>query len=208
MTQQDPVAFLDPDTAFSRGLVDRAPFPKDCRPIDQYEIEGKDLGQYPGIVVSSQADQEFLLNHRALVETYLDRGGVVAFSGHLCTPWLPGAAPFQAKTIRSHQDYHVARVHDHPIFEGVQAEHLTYQKGVAGFFARGHHPPPPGAETLVHLEGGEPVVYVDTTTTPGTILVHSGNDLIGFARRNTSAARIPQQMIDWMRTVSDLEGGR
>ena len=39
--------------------------------------------------------------------------------------------------------YRVAELAPHPIFDGVDPDDLTLRKGVAGFFARGHHPPPP-----------------------------------------------------------------
>lgn len=207
MTSASPIAFLDPHTAFSRGLPDRPPLAGRLERLDQYDLPEADLDRYTGMVVSSQADQEFLFGHAGRIRAFLDTGRVLVFSGHLCTPWLPGARPFQAKEIDGPEDYHVAEVRDHPVFEGVRVEDLTYQEGVAGFFARGHHPPPPGAEVLVRLRGGEPVVYVDEVTTGGTMLVHSGNDLIGFGGRDSTAARIPRQIVDWIRETSDT-GGR
>lgn len=205
MTCDDPIAFLDPGNAFTGGLLDRPPLDRAMERVDQYALPETDLDRYAGIVVSSQADQEYLLGYAERIRGFLETGRVLVFSGHLCTPWLPGAAAFREKEIDGPEDYHVAEVRDHPVFEGVRAEDLTYQKGVAGFFARGHHPPPPGAEVLVRLEGGEPVVYVDEATTRGTMLVHSGNDLIGFGRRDSTAARIPGQMIDWMQDASHAE---
>ena len=108
---------------------------------------------------------------------------------------------FQPKTIHSFRDYTVRIVGEHPVFAGVREEDLTFRRGVAGFFARGHHEPPPGAEILARLvdpEDGEPIVYVDRVSTAGVILVHAGNDLIASVDRDSTAGRIAEQLVGWM----------
>jgi hypothetical protein len=70
---------------------------------------------------------------------------------------------------------------------------------VAGFFSRGHHPPPVGAEVLLALADGEPIVYVDRQSTSGTILVHAGNDLWGLVGDETTAHKVVPQLFGWMR---------
>jgi hypothetical protein len=142
-------------------------------------------------------DQEHLSAHRAVIRRYLDDGGVVVFGGHLHRHWLPGASMFVPLEVRSHRDYEVAWVADHPIFDGVDPSDLTYRRGVAGFFARGHHPPPDGAEALVRLAGGQPVTYLDRCSTAGTILVQSSGDLLGYYGLDSTATRIPGQLLDW-----------
>lgn len=202
-----PIAFLDPRNPFTRGLDDRPELRDDCEAVDVYQLPETDLGTYAGMIVSSQIDQAYLLEHADRIEAFLDAGRVIAFSGHLSTPWLPGTSPFVEEPIGSHEDYRVEQVREHPIFEGVRDEDLTLQKGVAGFFARGHHPPPSGAKPLVRFVDGEPVVYVDEATTEGTILVHSGNDLVGFGRRDSTAARVPRQLVDWMQDKARAREG-
>ncbi|MFT4921657.1 MAG: hypothetical protein ACI8XM_000861 [Haloarculaceae archaeon] len=204
-TDMAPIGFLDPDDAFTRRFVETPFFERHLNRIDMYDLPGTQLSAYAGLVVSSQADQELLYRNRHQVRDYLDAGGVVAFSGHLSRRWLPGAACFEPKDIDSHADYEVVEATPHPVFESVSMADLTYQRGVAGFFARGHNPPPAHATTLLRLADGEPVVYLDTESTAGTILVHSGNDLISFGRRSSSAARVPEQLLDWMRSQSTVE---
>jgi hypothetical protein len=160
-----------------------------------------DLDRYRALIVSGSCDQEFLLRHAESIRAFLDQGKVLTFSGHLFRPWLPGAGMFQPKTIRSHHDYTVRIVAEHPVFAGVREEDLTFRKGVAGFFARGHHEPPPGSEILVRLvdaEHGEPVVYVDRVSTGGVILVHAGNDLLASVDRDSTAGRIAGQLLRWI----------
>jgi len=207
MTDSDraPVGFLDPDDAFTRRFVERPFFEANLERIDVYDLPAVDLRSFPGLVVSSQVDQEFLYRHRQMVREFLDAGGVVAFSGHVARRWLPGAGRFQPKAVESHDDYTVVEANPHPVFEGVATEDLTYQRGVAGFFARGHNPPPAGATVILRLADGEPVAYVDEASTDGTVFVHSGNDLVGFGRRSSTAARVPEQLLAWMRAESTVE---
>lgn len=200
-----PVGFLDPDDCFTRRYSERPFFRQQLTQIDQYELTETDLTGFAGVVVSSQADQDFLYRHRDRIRTYLDKGGVVAFSGHISRPWLPGGGTFEPKQIDSADDYVVQDATDHPVFDGVAMDDLTYQRGVAGFFARGHNPPPEGATVILRLADGEPVVYVDKVTTDGTIFAHSGNDLIAFDRRETSARRVPPQLVTWIRKTSDID---
>ncbi|HZO25840.1 MAG TPA: hypothetical protein VFH48_07590 [Chloroflexota bacterium] len=131
------------------------------------------------MAVTSACDQEFLLEHKEMIRTFLDQGNVLVFSGRLFRPWLPGAGMFQPKTIHTYHDYTVHLVKEHPVFEGVREEDLMLRKGVAGFYARGHHEPPPGAEILTRLvdaEHGEPIVYVDRASTRGVIRSFSPPD--------------------------------
>lgn len=198
------VGFVDPDDAFTRRYVEQPFFKKNVKRIDMYDLPQVDLRSFSGIVVSSQVDQDFLHHHCRRIRTYLDAGGVVSFSGHLSRRWLPGAGCFQPKSIESHEDYTVVEAKRHPVFEGVDMGDLTYQRGVAGFFARGHNPPPDHATVLLRLKDGEPIVYVDEESTNGTMFVHSGNDLIGFGRRSSTAARVPNQLLAWIRTKSTV----
>jgi hypothetical protein len=123
--------------------------------LDCYAIGSIDLARYAALIVTPTADQEHLARQRRVIRDFLDRGGVVVFGGHLHRDWLPGASAFVPLTNRSLDGYRVVEVADHPIFRGMGTE-LTFRRGVAGFFARGHHPPPVGAEILTRLFGGEP----------------------------------------------------
>ncbi|MGH3811290.1 MAG: hypothetical protein ACRDUV_02385, partial [Pseudonocardiaceae bacterium] len=176
--------------------------------VDCYALAETDLSAYAGLIVSAMADQEHLARHRDVIRDYLDAGGVVVFGGHLHRDWLPGAAPFVPLAPPSLRGYRVAEIAEHPVFDGVEADDLTFRRGVAGFFARGHHPVPDGAEVLVRLAGGEPATYVDRVTTGGTILVQASCDLLGYAASaGDTAQRIPEQLLDWVRAQSRIRPG-
>ncbi len=174
-------------------------------PLDIYELPDLDLDRFSGLLIPGSVDQEWLHLHREVIEAFLNEGRVVVFSGHLFRPWLPGASSFVPKRISSFRDYTVKVVKPHPVFAGVKPEDLTFRKGVAGFFARGHHPPPPGAEVLLALADGEPITYCDRSSSRGTILLHSGNDLWGYAGDESTAGRMVPQLMDWIRQEGKRE---
>ncbi len=176
--------------------------------IDVYDLPAADLGRFDGLLVGGMVDQEFLYAQRDVVRAFCDAGKVVVFNGHLLRRWLPGGSPFAPTTIRSFGDYTVHLVGAHPLFDGVDARDLTLRRGVAGFYARGHHPPPDGAEVLATLDGGDPVTYVDRVSTRGTILVHAGVELLGYAGVDSTAARLAPQLLAWMRAEAARLGER
>ena len=195
------ILFLHPSRSYTFNQIQESDLRDALDAQDIYDLPSLDLGRYRALAVTSACDQEFLLRYKDKISAFLDQGRVLVFSGHLFRPWLPGAGLFQPKTIHTHLDYTVRLVKEHPVFEGVREEDLTYRKGVAGFFARGHHEPPPGAEILARLvdaERGEPIVYVDRVSTNGVILVHAGNDLLASVDRDSTAGRVAPQLIRWM----------
>lgn len=167
--------------------------------IDIYDLPDYDLSPYKCLVITGLIDQEFLYRHKEKIREFLDMKKVLVFGGNLFLDWLPGGSSFVPKTIRNHNDYDVSITKPHPIFEGVKTEDMTYNKGVAGFFARGHHPLPEGAEVLLNLPGGEPITYIDRHSTNGTILVHAGGDLFGYNSPVKSTGRIAFQLTQWVR---------
>jgi hypothetical protein len=193
------LALLYTDTNFISELIQHPPVSTDLHPIDIYDLAETDLSPYLGLAVPGLTDQEHLWRHADKIRAFLDAGKVVVYSGMLFRPWLPGAGMLVPKTIHSHRDYFLTQVTPSPIFEGIAIEDLVFRRGVAGFFARGHHQPPPGAEVILELPGGEPALYVDRVSTNGTILVHGGNDMLGFANDTTTASRLTPQLLAWMR---------
>jgi hypothetical protein len=161
--------------------------------LDCYALGSTNLSRYAALIITPSVDQEYLARTRHGIRAYLDGGGVVVFGGHLKGDWLPGASAFIPLANRSLAGYRVAEVADHPIFRGKQPDELTFRRGVAGFFARGHHPIPAGAEVLTRLSGGEPATYLDRVSTAGTIVVQTTSDLLGHCG---------EALLDWIATES------
>ncbi|MEK3976713.1 phosphate starvation-inducible protein PhoH [Psychrobacillus sp. FSL K6-1267] len=199
MANSNSILYLDPGHAF--GLSNRTnPFMnKHFTIIDQYQLTQHNLEPYCCIVVHDFADQEYLYKNRAIIQGFLEAGKIVIFGGHLFREWLPGCPIFTPRTIESHEDYNVYKKIDHPIFEGVDTDDMTYNKGVAGFFARvTHSPVPAGSDVLLTFRDGMAITYIDRQSTKGTILVHSGRDLFAHRMQNKSTDRISTQLLQWI----------
>ncbi|MBD7946059.1 phosphate starvation-inducible protein PhoH [Psychrobacillus sp. AK 1817] len=199
MANSNSILYLDPGHAF--GLSNRTnPFMnKHFTIIDQYQLTQHNLEPYCCIVVHDFADQEYLYKNRAIIQVFLEAGKIVIFGGHLFREWLPGCPIFTPRTIESHEDYNVYKKIDHPIFEGVDTDDMTYNKGVAGFFARvTHSPVPAGSDVLLTFRDGMAITYIDRQSTKGTILVHSGRDLFAHRMQNKSTDRISTQLLQWI----------
>ena len=199
VAQVNPILYLDPGHAF--GLENRTnPFiTQNFTLIDQYRLTEIDLAPFTCIVVHDFADQEHLYRNKAIIEEFLAEGKVVIFCGHLFKEWLPGCPIFTPRTIQSHTDYEVINDRQHPIFAGVNLDDMTFNKGIAGFFARvTHSPVPKGAEVLLTFPDKMPITYIDHCSTNGTILCHAGRDLFGLRMQNRSTDRISVQLLQWI----------
>lgn len=166
--------------------------------IDLYELPNIDLSVYKCISIDAFVDQVFLLEHRQQLDTFLNERNILIFSGNIFLPWLAGAQNFIPRKITTHRDYEVENNENHPIFAGVDANDMTFKKGVSGFFARGHHPVPEGAEVLLTLRGNVPITYIDRVSSRGTILVHAGNDLLNYTDTSATTGRIKMQLMKWI----------
>ncbi|MGH3529528.1 MAG: hypothetical protein ACRDS0_01625 [Pseudonocardiaceae bacterium] len=200
------IAALSMDIRMGPSALERGELGHRVTRVDCYDLDRTPLHRFAAVMVPGMVDQEYLLRHREILRAYLDGGGVVVFGGQLHRDWLPGASPFVALDPPSRAAYRVAEVAEHPIFAGVQPDDLTARRGVAGFFARGHHPPPAGAEVLVRLSGGQPVTYVDRVSTGGTIVLHANGDLLALDQHNGTGARVPAQLVEW--TVAEARRNR
>lgn len=193
---------IHPHNIFSQGNSSIPNFDEQFDVVDMYQLHETDVSGYKCMILVNFVDQDYLYEERARIAEFLADRKIVCFFGNVVTDWLPGAKPFIAKEIRSHLDYDISIAKPHPIFEGVLEEDMTVNKGVKGFFARGHHPQPVGAEVLLTLPGGEPVTYIDRDTTAGTIFVHSGGNLFEYKSMDESVRktteRISPQMMQWV----------
>ncbi|UVI28037.1 phosphate starvation-inducible protein PhoH [Paenibacillus spongiae] len=190
---------LDSGAAFSGTSVHNGHADPSTKMLDQYDLPGYDLenANHKILVMDEFIDQELMMEQKDKIKAFLDRGNILFFAGHLFRDWIPGASMFVPKTVTSYLDY-VVTIQEHPIFDGVTSEDITYTRGVAGFFCRGHHPIPEGAEVLLELTGGIPITYIDRTSTNGTILLHAGRNLLKSRDTGNSSGRIGEQLYKWL----------
>ena len=85
---------------------------------------------------------------------------------------------------------HVKTIPGAPLFDGVEIEDMVCNKGVAGFFARGYYYAPENAEVCLTFTDGKAISYIDRHTTNGTIIVHAGQNLLGYNTSKNTTKKI------------------
>lgn len=167
--------------------------------IAMQELGRADLGRYRGLLIGLHADQLLLQARRAQLEGFLAGGGTIVFCGHVAHPFLDELRQFEPMPGYRLDDLRVRLERPHPVWSGVDAEHLTFRRGVAGFYGRGHNPPPPGA-TVINTLGPQrrPVDFVCRPAAGGRLLVHAGADLWGYLEADSTASRMGPQLLDWI----------
>ncbi|WP_029059710.1 hypothetical protein [Stappia stellulata] len=190
--------FLKPIKGAGGDLPDISGFVADLEQIDHYALAEVDLSRYRALLVPAHLDQRFFGTLTQKITRFLDGGGTLVFNGHVAWPMLPEFRPFEVLPKVTLETLEVHRLAEHPVFAGVEAHDLTYRRGVAGFYARGHNPPPAGAVALNGL-GPErvPCDWVYERPDGGRILMHAGNDLWMYAGASDSSARIVPQLCRW-----------
>lgn len=164
------------------------------------DLSPAQLAQLAVLLIPAHTDQRFLQTQQAKLETWLLNGGTMVFNGHVAHPFLSYLQAYQPQSAPGLAGLQVHRGPEHPIFNGVQSEHLTFRRGVAGFYARGCNPPFADAQVLNTLGDNHlPIDWLLTLPGGGRLLVHAGNDIWMHAQDADSSARIAPQLLDWLR---------
>lgn len=173
-------------------------FVSDADEIGHYELHETDLAPYAALLLPAHLDQRYFGTVTGKVGAWLDGGGTLVFNGHVAWPMLPEFNAFVALEKRSLEHLRIHRIAEHPVFEGVDMDDLTFRRGVAGFYARGCNPPPESATPLIGVGPDRvPCDWVYERPGGGCILMHAGNDLWMYAGDATSAGRIVPQLMAW-----------
>jgi hypothetical protein len=170
--------------------------------VSQYrlgDIDDAVLQRYAALLLTSHLDQIHFERQGSRIEAYLDAGGTIVFNGPIVRPFLPELRAFVPLPKRTLETLCVHRLADHPAFRDIPVERLSLRRGVAGFWGRGHNPPPSGA-TLIHGLGPEraPVDWEWRRPGGGTILCHAGNDIWSFLEDEPDADALPLGVFRWL----------
>lgn len=179
-------------------LPDISGYVGDIAQIEHYELANTDLSAFRALLLPAHLDQRYFGTLTDKTTAFLNGGGTLVFNGHVAWPMLPELKPFQPLKQMSLETLRIHRINPHPVFAGVDTDHLTYRRGVAGFYARGCNPPPAGAMVL-HGVGPDllPCDWVYDRPQGGRILMHSGNDLWMYVASPDTTARIAPQLCLW-----------
>lgn len=188
--------------------------PAGMEPVDIYELEGQDLTDVCGIVLSEMCDQRHLNTLRDRLEAFVRGGGRLLINGHVIEPFLPGLPKWRLLPYGGPADLGIRRETDHPVWEGVDVRELLFragipgphsletlaQIGVAGFYGRGYAVDLPDGAVVINSIGQlrAPIDYVFPLG-EGEVLVHSGLDLSVFAMTpGTTLTSIAPNLLTWL----------
>lgn len=201
------IAFIDPGNAFGNNTDVLSDENIMIHQVPQYKIGTYDFTEFDVIIVPNFADQENLYMHKNVIENFLKEKKIVVFFGHLFRSWLPGSSLFMPEKVNHFSDYNLYSENNSPIFIGVMTEDMTFKKGVAGFFARGHYHADERCEIHLVFKSGNVCAYADRHSTAGTIFVHGGRSLLGYHSEGSTTDLIRQQFIGWLQEeIAALKG--
>jgi hypothetical protein len=151
-----------------------------------------------GIITTTHLDQVGWLNHMPAVMLLLDRGGSWFFNGHVLRRFLPGLDLYRPLEKPKRADFAMARLTEHPIFAGIEQKSLEENRGVAGFYGRGHNPLPAGGVAVNGIGPDRlPIDWEWERPEGGRVFSHAGNDLGGPGGESGRAALLTGRVIAW-----------
>lgn len=175
-------------------------------PIRQDRLSNDEIETAAGLIGCVSVDQIDLMERQGSIARMLDAGGRMVINGHVLRPYVDGLWAFVPLAGPRRPDYALTRLADHPVFADIPAAQLETNRGVAGFYARGHNPPPAGALVLTGLGPQQaPVDWVWRRPQGGALFVHSGNDLWGVGDDLRLKRLIAERLVRWCLAAPSME---
>lgn len=195
----EPIAYVGIDIQFTRltdedrerGLVF----------LYLYDLPSVDLTAYAGIIITNHVEEQFLLEHKTILDEYLLQGGVIFSLTEISLPWLANVANWKRSPIPLKDREIMIEQSNCSLFKGIEPYDINYRKGVRGFFSRGYFEKVPAqAEVLITDQSGVPILYVDRHSTNGTIFAGAGTDIYKvFINEENTSKKLSMQMLDCIR---------
>lgn len=138
-----------------------------ARRLGETDLSGIDV-----LLVSCRTDPSLLVPHREKLKGFLEAGGTLVAMGSTGPhQWLDNVSWTDTPTNfwwwKEGSSLGLECVApDHPLFSAITLKDATWH--YHGFFE-----PPPGARSLIDVDGRGSILYEDRATTPGTLLVTS-----------------------------------
>jgi hypothetical protein len=157
-----------------------------------------------GLITTTHLDQVGFLEWSDAAQALLKRGGRWFYNGHILRELIPGLGIYRPIVGARRADLVLTRLSDHPLFDGIDQKGFEENKGVAGFYGRGHNPLPDGARAINGIgPENRPVDWVWDVPGGGEMFSHAGNDLgAGMSGINPTHDVIAPRIIAW--TLGEL----
>lgn len=151
-----------------------------------------------GLVTTSHLDQIGFLHWSGAVQALLDRGGRWFYNGHIVRELIPGLGIYVPIKQAKRADLVLTPLAAHPIFEGIERSSFEENKGVAGFYGRGHNPLPEGAMAITGVgPGWLPLDWEWILPSGGRMFCHAGNDMGGMGGPNPTHEKVAPRILEW-----------
>ncbi|MGK9051060.1 hypothetical protein [Xaviernesmea oryzae] len=189
---QEPFAMTAPlfADAISSGLM---------KVVREMELTDQHFASARGLITTTHLDQIGFQRFAAAVIAFLDRGGRWIYHGHILRPVLPELGIYRPIENPKRVDLDQVRLYDHPIFSGIDQKTLETNHGVAGFYGRGHNPPPEGAIVINALGPRQvPVDWIWARPKGGEILSHAGNEFWGCGDDPEAKKLLARRATAWL----------
>jgi hypothetical protein len=159
------------------------------------DLPETDLGRFDGLLVPEGLHHLRLQAAAPQIGAFLDCGGTVLLFGDQPLAWLPGLDWQFGEARRPGPGDLVAQQRGHSFHRHLSLDDVWHHHGV-------FHPPA-GAEVLLATANGDAVLYLDQSSTPGTLLVTSLDLLVHAGTSgNPISERFLDRFLPWV--VEDL----
>ena len=163
------------------------------------DLQSADFVAARGLLTTTHLDQLGAMERLEDLAGHMNRGGRWFFNGHIMRPLLPGLRSYVPLGNPRRSDLVMTRLNPHPIFADIDQKDLEENKGVAGFYGRGHNPPPPGALAINGLGPRQvPIDWEWATPLGGHFFSHAGNDLGGMGGDAGHAGLLSERILAWL----------
>jgi hypothetical protein len=196
------LAAVDGGTGFHHHSLKRPPFaPFFDELIYARELGAADLDRYAALIVTCRMNADLIEPHRDKLAAFVAGGGMLVAMGDTdAHRWLPGGGDWHyAPTnywwwLEKGADSGLRlRAPDHALFRFMTLSDATWHQ-------HGYFVPPPGAVSLIDIEGAGSILYDDRVTlAPGRIIATT---LDPFAHHGTffmpAATRFLRGFLPWL----------
>lgn len=154
-----------------------------------------------GLITTTHIDQLGFPAWSGAVQAMLSVAGGGSSTAISCA--RPGLRIYVPIVRAKRADLVLTRLRAHPIFEGIEQSSFEENKGVAGFYGRGHNPLPEGAVAINGVSAQNlPIDWESSLPGGGRMFVHAGNDIGGMGGPNKTHEVVAPRILSW--TLGDL----
>ena len=193
------VLYVHSHYGMTEPLFGRAAAEGKVRLVRERELTARHFAEASGLITTIHLDQVGFVRHAPSVQALLGRDGRWIFNGHMLRAIVPGLGTYVPLTKPRRTDYALTRLVKHPVFAGIDQRALEENRGVAGFYGRGHNPLPPGA-TAVNGLGPQllPIDWDWALPGGGRILSHAGNEFWGSGDDDATKQLLADRAVAWV----------